>query len=233
MDEYTIISDLHLGSDVCRADNVLEFLYNLETANLILNGDIFDNMDFRRLQKSHWQIVKKLRSISKNTHIIWIRGNHDKDCEPIAHLIGAEWKLYHVINQDRKRIYVTHGDVFDKIIAKRPILTRFADNTYRFVQMLDKKIGNGYYYSSIIKENSKTLTKIGDKTIGNSILFAHKNKYDAIIIGHLHRPASVTTLEHMVEYVNCGSWTDKTCNYVTVNSDLIVLKNFISNMDQN
>jgi UDP-2,3-diacylglucosamine pyrophosphatase LpxH len=50
MDEYTIISDLHLGSDVCRADNILEFLYYLETENLILNGDIFDNMDFRRLK---------------------------------------------------------------------------------------------------------------------------------------------------------------------------------------
>ena len=226
MDEYIIISDLHLGSDVCRANNILEFLYYLETENLILNGDIFDNMDFRRLEKSHWHILKKLRQISKNTNLIWISGNHDFECEPIAHLIGAEWKLDHLIQQDTKQIYVTHGDRFDKIITKRPILTKFADNIYRFIQLFDKRMDNNYYYSGMIKRHSKTLTRITDKTISNSIVFAQKNKYDAIIIGHLHKPACMTNLEHMVEYVNTGSWTEENCTYATINNGLINLKTF-------
>lgn len=226
MDEYTIISDLHLGSDVCRADNILEFLYYLETENLILNGDIFDNMDFRRLKKSHWNILKKLRQISKTTRLIWLRGNHDYDCEPIAHLIGAEWKLDYLIHQDQRKIYVAHGDRFDKIIHKRPFLTKFADIIYRFVQSFDKRMDNNYYYSGMIKEKSKTLTRITDKTVSNSILFANKNSYDAIIIGHLHKPARITTLEHMVDYINVGSWTEQNCTYATINRGYIDLKSF-------
>ena len=226
MDEYTIISDLHLGSDVCRADNVLEFLYYLETENLILNGDIFDNMDFRRLKKSHWHILKKLRQISKNTRIIWISGNHDCECEPIAHLIGAEWKLYHLIQQDRKQIYVAHGDRFDKIITRRPLLTKIADNIYRFVQFFDKRMDNNYYYSGMIKRHSKTLTRVTDNTVSNAIKFASKNKYDSIIIGHLHKPALLQKLEDMVEYANSGCWTEENCHYLTINKGLINLIRF-------
>jgi UDP-2,3-diacylglucosamine pyrophosphatase LpxH len=228
MDEYTIISDLHLGSDVCRADNILEFLYYLETENLILNGDIFDNMDFRRLKKCHWHILKKLRQISKHTNIIWISGNHDFQCEPIAHLIGAEWKLYHIIKQNDKTIYVTHGDIFDKIITKRPILTKFADNIYRFIQLFDKRMDNNYYYSGMLKRHSKTLTRITDNTVSTAIKFANKNKYDSIIIGHLHKPSIINSLENMSEYVNSGSWTEENCTYLTINNSNINLKTFIT-----
>jgi UDP-2,3-diacylglucosamine pyrophosphatase LpxH len=226
INEYTIISDLHLGSDVCRADYILEFLYYLETKNLILNGDIFDNMDFRRLKKSHWHVLKKLRQISKHTKIIWISGNHDYQCEPIAHLIGANFTLDYVIQVDRK-IYITHGDRFDKIITKRPILTKFADNIYRLIQLFDRRMDNNYYYSGMIKRHSKTLTRITDNTIANAIRFAKKNNYGSIIIGHLHKPTLLTTLEDMIEYGNSGCWTEENCNYITIDNGCINLKSFI------
>lgn len=226
MNEYTVISDLHLGSNVCRADYILEFLYYLETENLILNGDIFDNMDFRRLKKSHWHVLKKLRQISKHTKIIWISGNHDYQCEPIAHLIGAKFTLDYLIQADRK-IYITHGDRFDKIITKRPILTKFADNIYRLIQLFDRRMDNNYYYSGMIKRHSKTLTRVTDNTVANAIKFAKKNKYDSIIIGHLHKSALLTTLEDMVEYGNCGCWTEETCSYITIDNGWINLKSFI------
>lgn len=225
MDEYTIISDLHLGSNVCRADNILEFLYYLETETLILNGDIFDNMDFRRLKKTHWHILKKLRQISKNTKIIWISGNHDYQCEPIAHLIGADFVLDYLIQADRM-IYITHGDRFDKIITKRPLLTKLADNIYRFIQLFDKRMDNNYYYSGMIKRHSKTLTRVTDNTVSNAIKYANKNKYDAIIIGHLHKSALLTTLENMVEYGNSGCWTEENCTYITINNGLINIQSF-------
>lgn len=226
MNKYTIISDLHLGSNVCRCDNILEFLYYLDTENLILNGDIFDNMDFRRLQKSHWHILKKLRQISKTTNIIWISGNHDYQCEPIAHLIGAEFKFEHLIKDYDRSILVTHGDRFDKIITKRPILTKLADNIYRIIQLFDKRMDNNYYYSGMIKRHSKTLTRVTDNTISNAINFASKNKYDAIVIGHLHKPAVVTTLDVMVEYANCGCWTEENCSYITIDYGIINLQTF-------
>lgn len=224
MNEYTIISDLHLGSNVCRSDYILEFLYYLETENLILNGDIFDNMDFRRLKKTHWHILKKLRQISKTTNIIWISGNHDYQCEPIAHLIGAEFKFDHTIQDDNGRILITHGDRFDKIITKRPILTKFADNIYRIIQMFDKRMDNNYYYSGMIKRHSKTLTRITDNTINNAIKFASKNNYNSIIIGHLHKPVHLN--DKNIEYINCGCWTEDICHYVKINQGVVNLCDF-------
>jgi len=233
MDEYTIISDIHLGSDVCRADNVLEFLCCLETENLILNGDIFDNMDFRRLKKSHWQILKKLRQIAKETNVIWLYGNHDKDCEPISHLIGAHFLREYIIDDYHdKLIYVTHGDKFDIIIASRPILTRLADNVYRLIQSLDKWLDNDFKYSKTVKNKSKTLTKIIGNTINRAIKFANNHKYDSIIIGHLHKPCYLTTLEDMVEYANSGCWTEDDCHYIKVNQGLITVNKFIPNIEK-
>ena len=53
MNEAIIISDTHLGSGVCESKqlyNFLELVYN-KTNKLIINGDFFDNLDFRRLKK--------------------------------------------------------------------------------------------------------------------------------------------------------------------------------------
>jgi UDP-2,3-diacylglucosamine pyrophosphatase LpxH len=232
MDEYTIVSDLHLGSDVCRADNILEFLYCLETENLILNGDIFDNMDFRRLKKSHWKILKKLRQISKSTNVIWLYGNHDNNAEAIAHLIGCIFlKDYIIDDYHDKTIYVTHGDKFDTIIANRPIITKLADNIYRLIQRFDKWMDNDFKYSKKIKNKSKTLTRIIGNTIDRAIKFARKNKYDSIIIGHLHKPCCLTALEDMVEYANSGCWTEQDCHYIIINQGLITVKKFISGIE--
>lgn len=48
MDDAVIISDIHLGSDSCEAHELWEFLEQLpgRTKQLILNGDVFDSIDF-------------------------------------------------------------------------------------------------------------------------------------------------------------------------------------------
>lgn len=233
MDEYTIISDLHLGSNVCKTDSILEFLYYLDTEKLILNGDVFDNMDFRRLKKQHWKILKKLRQIAKNTNVIWISGNHDYEAEPISHLIGSSFYFEYIIDDYiDKSILVTHGDRFDKIITKRPILTKLADNIYRLVQLFDKRMDNNYYYSGMIKRHSKTLTRCTDNTKNRTIDHASKNGYNCIVIGHLHKNEHLTDTNSGVEYVNCGCWTDSICSYVTINQGRIELKEFTSSLEK-
>jgi UDP-2,3-diacylglucosamine pyrophosphatase LpxH len=226
MDEYTIISDLHLGSSVSQSEKILEFLYYLDTKTLVLNGDIFDCGNINRLNKKHWNIVKKLRQMSKTTEIIWISGNHDFKCENIAHLLGAEFKANYFIKSRSKKIYLTHGDKFDKIISTRPLLTKFADNVYRIIQTFDKYRDNDYYYSRLVKMKSKTLTKSTKDTIKNCIEYCLKHNYNSIIIGHTHRAEYLTFFEYGLEYVNSGCWTDKKCHYVSINNGNINLKVF-------
>ena len=64
-----VLSDLHLGSENCQAKLLVEFLNALHhrrtrTRRLILNGDVFDSIDFRRLKKSHWKVLSLLRKLS-------------------------------------------------------------------------------------------------------------------------------------------------------------------------
>lgn len=229
MNEYVIISDLHLGSDVCRSDDILEFLHYLETDTLILNGDIFDNLNFERLKSSHWQIVKKLRKLTKQINLVWIRGNHDKDAEAIAHLIGAVFLSEYIIDEYNDRaILVIHGDQFDSYINKRPILSRLADYIYRKIQKFDKWRGNNYHYSEYIKSKSKTFLKSMYNTEQSALKYAKKNGFDGLIMGHLHR--SIHIKDH-IEYANSGSWTQKECNYITVNQGQIKLEKFISGIE--
>lgn len=57
------ISDLHLGSDACQVKKLEVFLENIEnrTRKLILNGDVFDSLNFSKLKKHHWHILSKIR----------------------------------------------------------------------------------------------------------------------------------------------------------------------------
>ncbi|HEV3168443.1 MAG TPA: hypothetical protein VGZ22_30840, partial [Isosphaeraceae bacterium] len=58
-----VISDLHLGSDVCQAsllESFLEWAVD-RTRVLVINGDIFDDLNFKRLTKRHFACLKIIR----------------------------------------------------------------------------------------------------------------------------------------------------------------------------
>ena len=72
-----VISDTHLGSDNCQARQLTHFLESIHagavlTRKLILNGDVFDSIDFRRLKKNHWKVLSLLRKLSDRIEILWI-----------------------------------------------------------------------------------------------------------------------------------------------------------------
>ena len=66
--DVCVISDIHLGTFGCHAQEVLNYLKSIEPKTLILNGDIIDIWQFnkRYFPKSHMKIVKYF---IKNTNI--------------------------------------------------------------------------------------------------------------------------------------------------------------------
>src|ERR1051325_10695892 len=89
-----IISDLHLGAENCQAKPLVEFLQaildgNLPARRLIINGDVFDSIDFRRLKKTHWKVLSQIRHLSDKIDVIWIAGNHDGPAEVVSPLLGV------------------------------------------------------------------------------------------------------------------------------------------------
>ena len=77
-----VLSDVHLGTAECHADEVNHFLRHVQCERLILNGDIIDGWSLMRKggwQNRHTRFVRLvLKHMEKrDTEVIYLRGNHD------------------------------------------------------------------------------------------------------------------------------------------------------------
>ncbi len=136
-----VISDLHLGSDVCQASLLREFLeWAVEnTHELIINGDIFDDLNFNRLSKRHFACLKTIRRNSdrEDLRLVWVRGNHDGPAEVVGHIVGVEVFDEYVFENDWLRLLVFHGDQFDRLRQR----LRVADGDRLQAVLLHSKMG--------------------------------------------------------------------------------------------
>lgn len=221
MNKYVITNDWHIGSDVCQREKIIQFLRNLNTETLILNGDIVDINHTKRLKKKDWEILSLLRKISKHTRIIYIGGNHDMEiAQIISELLGFEFmREFNFVLANRK-FHVTHGDYFDTFISNFPITTEIATGLYYWIQMLSpKKQG----LARALKRQSKGFIKACDKIRKHAEHHAKSHKYDYVICGHTHQHFS--SLQS--PYINTGCFTEVECSYVAINEHGDILFNFI------
>ncbi|MBY0459992.1 MAG: metallophosphoesterase, partial [Gemmataceae bacterium] len=123
--DAVVISDIHLGSANCQAKYLTHFLAtvrkgNLKARQLILNGDVFDSIDFRRLKKHHWKILSELRKLADEMEVVWINGNHDGPAEIVSHLLGVRCADETVVESGGRKILFLHGHRFDEFISRYP-----------------------------------------------------------------------------------------------------------------
>ncbi len=89
-----ILSDLHLGSEVSRAEEATRMLRENRFRRLILLGDIFSDLNFRRLTKAHWKFlgyIRKLSNPKRGIEVVWVEGNHDQGLvDVMSHLVGVK-----------------------------------------------------------------------------------------------------------------------------------------------
>jgi UDP-2,3-diacylglucosamine pyrophosphatase LpxH len=216
MDDIIIISDIHLGSSICQDEKLLNFLRQLEWRcnKLIINGDLFDSWNFKRLSDNHWAILKTIRKLTSKIEVIWIRGNHDGPSDIISHLLGVEFLEEYRFTYYNKKFIVIHGDVFDDFLSKYPLLTKIADNIYRFIQRLDPS----FYWPRLLKRSSKTFLRAIEKVKNRAKNYCINEHYDGVICGHTH----ISDLDESDEvcYYNTGCWTTDPCCYLSVKNNV-------------
>jgi UDP-2,3-diacylglucosamine pyrophosphatase LpxH len=221
--DVVVISDVHLGTYGCQADDLLRYLKSINPKKLILNGDIIDIWQFskRYWPSSHMQIVKYITGVlSKKTEVTYITGNHD---EMLRRFVGFELGTFKienkvVLNLDGKKAWIFHGDVFDvtmqysKWLAKLGAIgydTLIVINT--FVNFLLKAIGKGKIsLSKRIKDSVKTAVKFIDDFENTAADIAIDNDYDYVVCGHIHQPQmrKIKTAKGEVTYLNSGDWIE-------------------------
>jgi UDP-2,3-diacylglucosamine pyrophosphatase LpxH len=111
-----IASDWHLGSKICEAKTIIVMLSHFKYERLILNGDIFDDLDLSGMRRSHFDILKCISGATKSgCEVIWVSGNRDKKIACLsAAFAGAQIREEYLWRYRGKKYLAIHGDQFEK-----------------------------------------------------------------------------------------------------------------------
>jgi UDP-2,3-diacylglucosamine pyrophosphatase LpxH len=220
--DLVVISDVHLGTHGSRADELLKYLRSISPKRVILNGDIIDIWQFRKhfWPKNHTAIVRHIMQwLREGVQVDYICGNHD---ELMRRYLGFEIGKFSILNhvvleQNDKKVWVFHGDVFDKSMGKKWLAKwggRWYDRTIRMNKVLNQLTckfgGRPRYISKAIKDWVKGLIKKKHNWEDIAANAAIAKGYDMVVVGHIHKPEmrEITTDKGSVMYLNSGDWME-------------------------
>src|ERR1700687_2161216 len=122
-----ILSDLHLGSEISRAEQATRMLRENRFRRLILLGDIFSDLNFGRLTKPHWQFlgyIRKLSNPKRGITVVWVEGNHDRGLSDVmSHLVGIDVYQQYQWDFDGVHHLAIHGHQFDRFLVSNRLLS--------------------------------------------------------------------------------------------------------------
>lgn len=218
------ISDVHLGSKDCKADQLNNFLKHNTCDTLYLIGDIIDAWKIQqnrlRWKQSHTNVVRRILGHAKRgTRVVYVVGNHDEFIRPLLPY-AVNFGMVELHNQidhhgaDKKRYLVVHGDLFDGITRLAPWMSFLGDRAYDFILDLNgkfnwvrRKFGFGYWsLSKYLKHRVKRAVNFMFQYERNITNYARKRGYDGVIAGHIHH-AEIKTIDDVV-YMNDGDWVE-------------------------
>jgi UDP-2,3-diacylglucosamine pyrophosphatase LpxH len=212
-----IISDLHLGSKNCHAAQVLNLLDEERYDRLILNGDIINNLNLRKLTPSHWGVIDRLRREARSRDLILVRGNHDHDpryftngrgfgaFDVLPTLLGVPMVEEYTLDVGGRPYLVLHGDRFDPTL-RYPAVTEMADWCYHLSQKVNHKLAKW------LKKKSKRWGGILEFVRFQSVGHARLHNCEGVITGHTHFADDLRVGE--THYLNSGCWTELPGAYV-------------------
>ncbi|WP_232540064.1 UDP-2,3-diacylglucosamine diphosphatase [Azohydromonas aeria] len=212
------ISDLHLGTPGCRADALLDFLRSVECETLYLVGDVIDGWQLRRAwywPQSHNDVVQKL--LRKGTRVVFVPGNHDEFARRyIEHEFGGIEVVEDAIHvtADGRRLWITHGDLFDGVIQCAKWLAYVGDNLYEFTLRLNRhfnrlraRLGLPYWsLSKYLKLKVKRAVSYVSDFEHAVAQEARKRGVDGVVCGHIHH-AEIRDIDGLL-YCNDGDWVE-------------------------
>ena len=218
------ISDVHLGTKDCKAEQLNNFLKHHTCETLFLVGDIIDGWKVQqnrlKWRQSHTNVVRRILGHAKRgTQVIYVAGNHDEFLRPMIPY-GLTFGMVRVVNQDiylgldGKRYLVIHGDLFDGITRLAPWLGFLGDRAYDIILGLNTtfnrwrhRLGLGYWsLSKYLKHRVKKAVDFIFEFERNLATYCKKRGFDGVICGHIHT-AEIKIIDGVV-YMNDGDWTE-------------------------
>ncbi len=220
-----ILSDLHLGSEISRAEQATRMLRENRFRRLILLGDIFSDLNFGRLTKPHWKFLSYIRKLSnprRGIEVVWVEGNHDRGLSNImSHLVGVKvYQEYEWEFEGRLHLAI-HGHQFDRFAVNNLLLSTVGTLLHLQLQKLDFK---GKAFSRFLDRLNARWLRLSAKVASGAIAHARVRQADRVFCGHTHQAQSCE--REGVAYYNSGSWTDFPPTYLTVDSGGVCIHEF-------
>lgn len=222
--ELLVISDVHLGTYGCRAQELLNYLRTVRPQTLVLNGDIIDIWQFskRYFPPAHMKVIKCITSmLAKGTQVYYVTGNHDELFRKFTGFEVGGLKLVNkvVLELHGQRAWFFHGDVFDVTMKHSRWLAKLGGHGYdllivinTFFNWISRCVGGGRIsLSRKIKNSVKGAVKHINDFEGTAASIAIDNRYDQVVCGHIHQPALRRIYDKQgrsVLYLNSGDWVE-------------------------
>ncbi|MDR2154121.1 MAG: UDP-2,3-diacylglucosamine diphosphatase [Burkholderiaceae bacterium] len=215
------LSDIHLGTPGCQAAYVLDFLRHNESDTLYLVGDIIDGWQLRKgwyWPQAHNDVVQKvLRRARKGARVVFIPGNHD---EAARQFLGLHFGQIEVaedaihVTAAGKRLWVTHGDLFDGVVQHARWLAYVGDTLYTLILNLNRhfnriRVRLGYPYWSLsqhLKQQVKKALNYINSFERAMTDEARRRGCDGVVCGHIHK-AEIREINGQL-YCNDGDWVE-------------------------
>jgi UDP-2,3-diacylglucosamine pyrophosphatase LpxH len=217
--EAIFISDAHLGSRGCNAEELLSTLKQYEVEHLFIVGDFIDGWILKK--RHYWtqeftNVIRKILSYSKGgTKVVYVTGNHDdflRSYTPMAFSENIKIVDEYIWND----YYIIHGDQFDGIVKMKwlGVLGSWGYEAAIWIDRLLKKLGNKKSLSKFLKNNIKNAIKFVTNFEKQVAYQAKIKSCKGVVTGHIHTPAN-----HQVDgihYLNCGDWIENN-SYIIYN----------------
>jgi len=225
------ISDIHLGSRGCRAEELSLFLKHIRCDRLYLVGDI---VDFWRIKgrpywpRVHNEVLRRLLRFPKqNTEVIFVPGNHDDVArEYIGFDFGGVTIKHEDVHEtaDGRRFLITHGDEFDLVVRHARMVSLLGGKAYelliglnQFVNRWRRRFGmRRLTFSKSIKLRVKSACRYISAFEDALAEAASMRGFDGVVCGHIHQPQHASMRD--IDYFNCGDWIES-CSALVEHAD--------------
>ncbi len=239
------ISDVHLGTLACRANELLSFLEEVSAERIYLVGDIIDLEQMRSrtsFTDTHMQVIKRLIDLNdKDCEVVYVPGNHDVEFRGMLNrrvfdIPVVENAIHETVNGDR--YLVIHGDEFDDELRDGSYLQRFGSFAYETIMGFDVMVNTvrrslrqaHWPLSATIKGRLTMVNDFIERFESIAAQFAAERGFDGVICGHIHKP-TIRTIGQ-VTYANDGDWVEHSSALAETYEGAIKLLNWQSNSIQ-
>lgn len=221
--DIVVISDVHLGTYGCHANELCDYLNSITPKTLILNGDIIDIWQFRKrfFPSSHLRVLKTILNLATNgTKVYYLTGNHDDLLRRFSdfHLDNIVLADKLILNIGDKKAWFFHGDIFDASIQNARWLAKLGGWGYDMLILINRMLNWGlermgkerYSIATAIKHGVKSAVKYISDFENVAAELAIEQGYDFVVCGHIHQPQMrlVNNKKGVCTYLNSGDWVE-------------------------